>query len=117
MDGEEAGDKVKMMIRKDNTISVRATTLRVPGYLITNALLIWSILYGLELDTQTKTYTGGEWDFHVGVITMVLGFVLLFVEIHTLATMYLEFPTGQSQLQEKENGTQQASKLKADISI
>ena len=48
---------------------------------------------------------------------MVLGFVLLFVEIHTLATVYLEFPTGQSQLQEKENGTHQGSELKADISV
>ena len=61
MDGEGTGDEVKMMIRKDNTISVRAITLRVPGYMITNVQLIWSILYGLELATQTKKYTGGEW--------------------------------------------------------
>ena len=76
MDGEVAGAKVKMMIREDNTTSVHAITLRVTRSLITNVLLIWSIHYGLELATQTKEYIDCEWDFHVGILTMVLGYVL-----------------------------------------
>nr|POE70639.1 hypothetical protein CFP56_40957 [Quercus suber] len=103
MVSEGAGDEVKMMIQKDNTTSVRAITLRVTGSLITNVLLMWSIQYGLELATQTETYIGEECNFNAGIITMVLGFVLMFVEIHILATMFLDFATEKRQEQEEEN--------------
>ncbi|KAK9987939.1 hypothetical protein SO802_028178 [Lithocarpus litseifolius] len=103
MVSEGAGDEVKMVIQKDNTTSVRAITLRVTGSLITNVLLIWSIQYGLELATQTETYIGDECNFNAGVITMVLGFVLMFVEIHILATMFLEFAMEQWKEQEEDN--------------
>uniref|UniRef100_A0A7N2MZS2 Uncharacterized protein n=1 Tax=Quercus lobata TaxID=97700 RepID=A0A7N2MZS2_QUELO len=134
MDGEVAGAKVKMMIREDNTTSVHAITLRVTRSLITNVLLIWSIHYGLELATQTKEYIGCEWDFHVGILTMVLGYVLLFVKLHNLLAisaeqllqqaeengtpqdMHQEL-AGKWQQQEEENGTHQGSNLKADIYI
>ena len=115
MVSEGAGDEVKMMIQKDNATSVRAITLRVTGSLITNVLLMWSIQYGLELATQTETYIGEECSFNAGIITMVLGFVLMFVEIHILATMYLEFATEQWQEQEEEN--HQGSNSKDDISV
>ena len=115
MVSEGAGDEEKMMIQKDNTTSVRAITLRVTGSLITNALLMWSIQYGLELATQTETYIGEECNFNAGIITMVLGFVLMFVEIHILATMFLEFATEKWQEQEEEN--HQGSNSKDDISV
>ena len=113
MDGEVAGVKVKMMIREDNTTSVHAITLRVTRSLITNVLLIWSIHYGLELATQTKEYIGYEWDFHVGILTMVLGYVLSFVKLHNLLAISAE----QLLQQAEENGTPQGSNLKADKSV
>ena len=55
-------------------------------------------------------------DFHVGVVTMFIGFVFLFIEIPILADMHLEL-AGKLQQQEEENGTHQGSNLIADTYI
>ncbi|XP_030942856.1 uncharacterized protein LOC115967843 isoform X4 [Quercus lobata] len=114
MDNEVPRVEVKKMktIRRD-TAAVCAIALRITGSLINMVLLLWTIHSGIEIATETEAYMDYEysqWAFHVGVVTMFFGFLILALGIPILADLFLKL-TEQLQQQEEENGTHQEREM------
>ncbi|KAJ9132791.1 hypothetical protein P3X46_033625 [Hevea brasiliensis] len=83
MDDEAASANTK--VRKMNhrrAATVHTITLQITGSLVTMVMLLWAIRSGFKLAINSSRYTGcTDWAFHIGVLTMLLGFLFLILGI------------------------------------
>ncbi|EOX97855.1 Uncharacterized protein TCM_006778 [Theobroma cacao] len=86
-------DKVRTRMKKMKRRYVTATPalLRAIGFLVTMALLLWTICWGFQLTMEPWRYTAvAARAFHVGVTTMVFGFLFLVLGLSILAGMFMD---------------------------
>ncbi|KAJ9189657.1 hypothetical protein P3X46_000922 [Hevea brasiliensis] len=110
---DEAAAAANAKARKTNhrrAATVHAIILRITVSLVTMVMLLWSIHSGLKLAINSSRYTVyTDLAFHIGVLTMLLGFLFLILGIPILADLFLNL---SEQLQEEEAGVHKAWEAK-----
>lgn len=99
---DEAAKVMKKMAHRDATL--RATGLRLLAPVIAMVLLLCIIHSGFEVATETHrdttaTAESSNWGFHVGVITLLFGFLFIALGIPILVNLFLKL---SEQLQKQE---------------
>ncbi|XP_021287178.1 uncharacterized protein LOC110418704 [Herrania umbratica] len=89
MDDDKVRTRMKKMKRRYATAT--PALLRAIGFLGTMVLLLWTICCGFQLTMEPWLYTAvAARAFHVGVTTMVFGFLFLILGLSILAGMVLD---------------------------
>ncbi|XVF67823.1 hypothetical protein PTKIN_Ptkin10aG0152400 [Pterospermum kingtungense] len=88
MDDDKLRTRMKKMMKRRYATTIPAF-LRTTGSVATMVLLLWTISCGFHLTMEPWRYTAAAASaFHVGVTTMVFGFLFLIVGLSILADLF-----------------------------